>query len=222
MVKSEYVSRDQTSFCHDHHLGDRRKAGNRNAIQEAAGVPGDSLQWMGARDTVVPGIYAARICRRKRVTPCRYQGRAYPIERLFNGKTVMPVDYAIPTILHPVVPSVSLRRSEKQYGEEAIKVYTSSFASMYSCDPHRQLAKPQTNLREFEEEPLLDIPWTWVWELDEMIRMRCYQDGVLFDATVAIHQLDRREFVTMRYPRKVCLTKPFSSFLFLMDIIEAP
>ena len=58
---------------------------------------------------------------RKRINSCRYQGRAYPIRRLFNGKTDAKMDYAtIPTVIfsHPAIGTVGLTQEEAENNME--------------------------------------------------------------------------------------------------------
>ena len=100
------------------------------------------------QNTVVDGIYAlGDVTGEKELTPVAIKAGRTLSERLFNGKTDAKMDYAtIPTVIfsHPAIGTVGLTQeeAEKQYGKEAIKVYTSSFASMYSAvTQHRQLAK---------------------------------------------------------------------------------
>ena len=84
---------------------------------------------------------------KKELTPVAIKAGRTLSERLFNGKTDAKMDYStIPTVVfsHPAIGTVGLTQeeAEKQYGKEAIKVYTSSFASMYSAvTQHRQQAK---------------------------------------------------------------------------------
>ena len=66
---------------------------------------------------------------------------------------------------HPAIGTVGLTQeeAEKQYGKEAIKVYTSSFASMYSAvTQHRQLAKFKL-ITAGPEGNRCRSPWSWVW-----------------------------------------------------------
>ena len=71
------------------------------------------------------------------IDPSSHQGRTLYLERLFNGKTNAKMDYTtIPTVVfsHPAIGTVGLTEETiKEYGQDNIKVYKSSFTSMYSA-----------------------------------------------------------------------------------------
>ena len=165
----------------------------------------DSLQWMNTR---IPGIYAlGDVTGEKELTPVAIKAGRTLSERLFNGKTDAKMDYAtIPTVVfsHPAIGTVGLTQeeAEKQYGKDAIKVYTSSFASMYSAvTQHRQLAKFKL-ITVGPEETVVGLHGLG-YGVDEMIQgfavaIKMGATKADFDATVAIHPTGSEEFVTMR------------------------
>ena len=117
------------------------------------------------------------------------------------------MDYAtIPTVVfsHPAIGTVGLTQeeAEKQYGKDAIKVYTSSFASMYSAvTQHRQLAKFKL-ITVGPDETVVGLHGLG-YGVDEMIQgfavaIKMGATKADFDATVAIHPTGSEEFVTMR------------------------
>ena len=160
------------------------------------------------QNTVVPGIYAlGDVTGEKELTPVAIKAGRTLSERLFNGKTDAKMDYAtIPTVIfsHPAIGTVGLTQeeAEKQYGKEAIKVYTSSFASMYSAvTQHRQLAKFKL-ITAGPEETVVGLHGVG-YGVDEMIQgfavaIKMGATKADFDATVAIHPTGSEEFVTMR------------------------
>jgi glutathione reductase (NADPH) len=68
-------------------------------------------------------------------------------ERLFNNKPNEHLDYEnIPTVVfsHPPIGTVGLTEDQaiEKFGKDAIKIYSSSFTSMYTAiTEHRQLTK---------------------------------------------------------------------------------
>ena len=97
------------------------------------------------QNTVVEGIYAlGDVTGEKELTPVAIKTGRTLSERLFNGKTTAKMDYStIPTVVfsHPAIGTVGLTEEQaiKEYGQDQIKVYKSSFTSMYSaCTSNRQ------------------------------------------------------------------------------------
>lgn len=91
------------------------------------------------QNTVVEGIYAlGDVTGEKELTPVAIKAGRTLSERLFNGKTTAKMDYStIPTVVfsHPAIGTVGLTEEQaiKEYGQDQIKVYKSSFTSMYSA-----------------------------------------------------------------------------------------
>ena len=203
---------DQTSFVADHIIwATGRKPNVQDLHLEAAGVTLNEKGFIAVdeyQNTVVPGIYAlGDVTGEKELTPVAIKAGRTLSERLFNGKTDAKMDYStIPTVVfsHPAIGTVGLTQeeAEKQYGKEAIKVYTSSFASMYSAvTQHRQLAKFKL-ITAGPKETVVGLHGLG-YGVDEMIQgfavaIKMGATKADFDATVAIHPTGSEEFVTMR------------------------
>ncbi|MDB6210094.1 glutathione-disulfide reductase [Streptococcus oralis] len=160
------------------------------------------------QNTVVDGIYAlGDVTGEKELTPVAIKAGRTLSERLFNGKTNSKMDYTtIPTVVfsHPAIGTVGLTEDEaiKEYGQDQIKVYKSSFASMYSAvTNHRQESRFKL-ITAGADEKVVGLHGLG-YGVDEMIqgfavaiKMGATKAG--FDATVAIHPTASEEFVTMR------------------------
>ena len=157
---------------------------------------------------MVPGIYAlGDVTGEKELTPVAIKAGRTLSERLFNGKTNAKMDYStIPTVVfsHSAIGTVGLTEVEaiKTYGAENIRVYTSSFTSMYSAvTQHRQQAKFKL-ITASEDEKVVGLHGIG-YGVDEMIQgfavaIKMGATKADFDATVAIHPTGSEEFVTMR------------------------
>ena len=160
------------------------------------------------QNTVVEGIYAlGDVTGEKELTPVAIKAGRTLSERLFNGKTSAKMDYStIPTIVfsHPAIGTVGLTEEEaiKEYGQDHIKVYKSSFASMYSAvTNHRQESRFKL-ITAGADEKVVGLHGLG-YGVDEMIQgfavaIKMGATKVDFDATVAIHPTASEEFVTMR------------------------
>ena len=160
------------------------------------------------QNTVVDGIYAlGDVTGEKELTPVAIKAGRTLSERLFNGKTSAKMDYStIPTVVfsHPAIGTVGLTEEEaiKEYGQEQIKVYKSSFASMYSAvTNHRQESRFKL-ITAGADEKVVGLHGLG-YGVDEMIQgfavaIKMGATKADFDATVAIHPTASEEFVTMR------------------------
>lgn len=160
------------------------------------------------QNTVVDGIYAlGDVTGEKELTPVAIKAGRTLSERLFNGKTSAKMDYTtIPTVVfsHPAIGTVGLTEEEaiKEYGQEHIKVYKSSFASMYSAvTGHRQESRFKL-ITAGADEKVVGLHGLG-YGVDEMIQgfavaIKMGATKADFDATVAIHPTASEEFVTMR------------------------
>ena len=160
------------------------------------------------QNTVVDGIYAlGDVTGEKELTPVAIKAGRTLSERLFNGKTSAKMDYTtIPTVVfsHPAIGTVGLTEEEaiKEYGQEHIKVYKSSFASMYSAvTNHRQESRFKL-ITAGADEKVVGLHGLG-YGVDEMIQgfavaIKMGATKADFDATVAIHPTASEEFVTMR------------------------
>ena len=160
------------------------------------------------QNTVVDGIYAlGDVTGEKELTPVAIKAGRTLSERLFNGKTSAKMDYStIPTVVfsHPAIGTVGLTEEEaiKEYGQDHIKVYKSSFASMYSAvTNHRQESRFKL-ITAGANEKVVGLHGLG-YGVDEMIQgfavaIKMGATKADFDATVAIHPTASEEFVTMR------------------------
>ncbi len=160
------------------------------------------------QNTVVDGIYAlGDVTGEKELTPVAIKAGRTLSERLFNGRTSAKMDYTtIPTVVfsHPAIGTVGLTEDQaiKEYGQDNIKVYKSSFASMYSAvTNHRQESRFKL-ITSGADEKVVGLHGLG-YGVDEMIQgfavaIKMGATKADFDATVAIHPTASEEFVTMR------------------------
>jgi len=160
------------------------------------------------QNTVVDGIYAlGDVTGEKELTPVAIKAGRTLSERLFNGKTNAKMDYTtIPTVVfsHPAIGTVGLTEDQaiKEYGQDNIKIYKSSFASMYSAvTNHRQESRFKL-ITAGADEKVVGLHGLG-YGVDEMIQgfavaIKMGATKADFDATVAIHPTTSEEFVIMR------------------------
>ena len=160
------------------------------------------------QNTVVEGIYAlGDVTGEKELTPVAIKAGRTLSERLFNGKTTAKMDYStIPTVVfsHPAIGTVGLTEEQaiKEYGQDQIKVYKSSFASMYSAVTSNRQESRFKLITAGSEEKVVGLHGIG-YGVDEMIQgfavaIKMGATKTDFDATVAIHPTASEEFVTMR------------------------
>lgn len=159
--------------------------------------------------TNVPGIYCVGDIMEGGIelTPVAVKAGRQLSERLFNNKANAKMDYdLVPTVVfsHPPIGTIGLTEPEAkaQYGDEQVKVYTSSFAAMYTAvTKHRQPCRMKL-VCVGEEEKVVGLHGIG-FTVDEMIQgfavaMKMGATKADFDAVVAIHPTGSEEFVTMR------------------------
>lgn len=128
-------------------------------------------------------------------------------ERLFNNKPNEKMDFNnVPSVVftHPPIGTVGLTEPEAitQFGNDNVKVYTSSFAAMYSAvTSHRQSFKMKL-VCVGKEEKIVGIHGIG-FGMDEILQgfavaLKMGATKKDFDDTVAIHPTAAEEFVTMR------------------------
>lgn len=128
-------------------------------------------------------------------------------ERLFNNKVDEHLDYTnIPTVVftHPAIGTVGLTEPEAiaQFGEQNVKVYTSTFTAMYTAvTTHRQPCRMKL-VCVGKDEKIVGIHGMG-YGMDEMLQgfavaLKMGATKKDFDNTVAIHPTAAEEFVTMR------------------------
>lgn len=160
------------------------------------------------QNTVVEGIYAlGDVTGEKELTPVAIKAGRTLSERLFNGKTTAKMDYStIPTVVfsHPAIGTVGLTEEKaiKEYGQDQIKVYKSSFESMYSAVTSNRQESRFKLITAGSEEKVVGLHGIG-YGVDEMIQgfavaIKMGATKADFDATVAIHPTASEEFVTMR------------------------
>lgn len=158
--------------------------------------------------TSVPHIYAVGdVTGHVELTPVAIAAGRRLSERLFNGKLDEHLDYnLIPTVVfsHPPIGTIGLTEeaAKEKYGEKNIKVYSSSFTSMYTViTEHREPTRMKlVCLGENEQIVGLHGIGTGMDELLQgfAVAIKMGATKADFDNTVAIHPTSAEEFVTMR------------------------
>ena len=190
-------------------IGRHPSTGNINL--EAAGVAVNDHGYIKVdeyQNTNVPGIYCVGDIMENGIelTPVAVKAGRFLSERLFNGKTHAKMDYTlVPTVVfsHPPIGTIGLTQAQAQtqYGEGNIKIYTSSFTSMYTAvTQHRQPCKMKL-VCAGENETVVGLHGIG-FSVDEMIQgfgvaMKMGATKADFDSVVAIHPTGSEEFVTM-------------------------
>lgn len=172
------------------------------ALNERGYIQTDKYQ-----NTNVPGIYAVGdVTGRIELTPVAIAAGRRLSERLFNNKPEEHLNYDnVPTVVfsHPPIGTVGLSEPEarQQYGD-AVKVYQSSFTSMYTAiTEHRQMTKMKL-VCVGAEEKVVGIHGIGMG-MDEILQgfavaLKMGATKKDLDNTVAIHPSAAEEFVTMR------------------------
>ncbi|KLV07351.1 glutathione reductase [Photobacterium aquae] len=141
------------------------------------------------------------------LTPVAVKAGRQLSERLFNNKPNAKMDYKlVPTVVfsHPPIGTIGLSEPDAiaLYGEDNVKVYTSSFTAMYTAvTSHRQPCKMKL-VCAGEDEKVVGLHGIG-YTVDEMIQgfgvaMKMGATKADFDSVVAIHPTGSEEFVTMR------------------------
>ncbi|QLB40324.1 glutathione-disulfide reductase [Mannheimia pernigra] len=161
------------------------------------------------QNTNVPNIYAVGdiIEAGIELTPVAVAAGRRLSERLFNNKPNEHLDYnLVPTVVfsHPPIGAIGLTEPQaiKQYGEENVKVYKSSFTAMYTAvTQYRQPCRMKL-VCIGKEEKIVGLHGIG-FGVDEMIQgfavaIKMGATKADFDNTIAIHPTGSEEFVTMR------------------------
>lgn len=141
------------------------------------------------------------------LTPVAVKAGRLLSERLFNGMNNAKMDYnLIPTVVfsHPPIGTMGLTEPEarSQYGDENVKVYSSTFTSMYTAvTSHRQACRMKL-VCVGKDEKVVGIHGIG-FGMDEILQgfgvaLKMGATKADFDAVVAIHPTGAEEFVTMR------------------------
>lgn len=160
------------------------------------------------QNTNVSGIYCVGdvMAGGIELTPVAVKAGRQLSERLFNGKTTAKMDYdLVPTVVfsHPPIGTIGITEPQAiaEYGQENVKVYSSSFTSMYTAvTQHRQPCKMKL-VCVGEEQKVMGLHGIG-FGVDEMIQgfgvaMKMGATKADFDSVVAIHPTGSEEFVTM-------------------------
>ncbi|MGR7919602.1 glutathione-disulfide reductase [Zobellella denitrificans] len=178
---------------------------------EAAGVSVDQHGYIKVdeyQNTTAPGVYAVGDnIGYVELTPVAVKAGRQLSERLFNNKPEARMDYdLVPTVVfsHPPIGTMGLTepQARAQYGDDQVKVYTSSFTAMYTAvTRHRQPCKMKL-VCAGDNERVVGIHGIG-FGMDEILQgfavaVKMGATKADFDACVAIHPTAAEEFVTMR------------------------
>lgn len=159
------------------------------------------------QNTTASGIYAVGdITGEAELTPVAVKAGRLLSERLFNNQTDAHMDYSlIPTVVfsHPPIGTLGMTELEanETYGEDNVKVYSSSFAAMYTAvTQHRQMTKMKL-ICAGDDEKVVGLHGIG-HGMDEILQgfavaIKMGATKADFDACVAIHPTSGEEYVTM-------------------------
>lgn len=188
-----------------------REPATDNINLQAAGVETDDRGYIRVdefQNSSAEGIYAVGDNIGKiELTPVAVKAGRQLSERLFNNKPEAKMDYdLVPTVVfsHPPIGTIGLTEPEavEKYGQDNIKVYTSSFAAMYTAvTSHRQMTRMKL-ICVGPEERVIGLHGIG-YAMDEILQgfgvaLKMGATKADFDACVAIHPTSAEEFVTMR------------------------
>ncbi|MGI2114651.1 glutathione-disulfide reductase [Shewanella frigidimarina] len=161
------------------------------------------------QNTTAKGIYCVGdiMAGGVELTPVAVKAGRLLSERLFGNMPDAKMDYSlIPTVVfsHPPIGTMGLTEPEaaEKYGQDNIKVYASTFTSMYSAvTAHRQACKMKL-VCAGDNEVVVGIHGIG-FGMDEILQgfgvaMKMGATKADFDSVVAIHPTGAEEFVTMR------------------------
>lgn len=189
-----------------------RKPSTDTISLEAAGVKVDEQGYIPVdpyQNTNIPGIYAVGdiMADGIQLTPVAVKAGRLLSERLFGNMSQAKMDYSqVPTIVfsHPPIGTVGLTETEalETYGESSVKIYNSTFTSMYTAvTTHRQPTRMKL-VCAGPEEKIVGLHGIG-FGMDEILQgfavaMKMRATKADFDAVVALHPTSAEEFVTMR------------------------
>jgi len=165
-------------------------------------IPADEWQ-----DTPVAGIHAlGDVTGSVELTPVAIAAGRRLSDRLFGGQPDAKLDYRnIPTVVftHPPIGTVGLSEAEarQQYGDDAIKVYTSHYVALYHGVLDHKIPSDMKLVCVGDDERVVGAHVIGDGA-DEMLQgfavaVKMGATKADFDDTVAIHPTSAEEFVTM-------------------------
>lgn len=179
---------------------------------EKAGVELDARGYIKVdayQQTSTEGIYCVgdSMANGIELTPVAVKSGRMLSERLFNNRPKAKMDYRlVPTVVfsHPPIGVIGMTEPQAlaEYGADSVKIYTSSFTSMYTAvTQHRQPCRMKL-VCQGELEKVVGLHGIG-FGLDEMIQgfgvaMKMGATKADFDDITAIHPTGSEEFVTMR------------------------
>ncbi|NMH60284.1 glutathione-disulfide reductase [Alteromonas ponticola] len=157
--------------------------------------------------TSVDGVYAVGdVTGQAELTPVAIKAGRLLSERLFNHQTDAHMDYGqIPTVVfsHPPIGTVGLSEEEakEKFGDDNIKVYTSTFAAMFSALTRNRQSTHMKLVCAGKEEKVVGLHGIG-FGMDEILQgfavaMKMGATKADFDSCVAIHPTSAEELVTM-------------------------
>lgn len=178
---------------------------------ETAGVKTDQrgfIETDSFQNTSAPGIYAVGdVTGRAALTPVAIAAGRQLSNRLFDGQTEAKLDYDdIPTAIftHPPIGTVGLseQAAREKYGDDAVRVYRSSFVNMYYAVLERKATTVCKLICHGDDERVVGVHMVGD-AADEVIQgfsvaVRMGATKADFDRTVAIHPTAAEELVTLR------------------------
>lgn len=160
------------------------------------------------QNTTAKGVYAVGdVTGAAALTPVAVAAGRRLSERLFNHKVDECLDYSlIPTVVftHPPIGTVGLTEKQaiEQYGADELKIYTSTFASMYTAvTKYRQPCKMKL-ICAGKDEKIIGLHGIG-YGMDEILQgfavaIKMGATKADFDNTIPIHPTAAEELVTMR------------------------
>lgn len=159
-------------------------------------------------ETNIPNIYAVGdVTGRVELTPVAIAAGRRLADRLFGGMTGRKLDYSnVPSVVfsHPPVGSIGLTEPQARlkYGDQGIKIYTSTFTNMYHAVLTRKTKTTVKMICAGPEERVVGLHIVGIGA-DEMLQgfavaIKMGATKKDFDDTVAIHPTAAEEVVTLR------------------------
>ncbi|MEZ5537324.1 MAG: glutathione-disulfide reductase [Thiolinea sp.] len=176
-------------------------------IELARGGFIDVDEW---QETATKGVFAIGDIINKRgvqLTPVAIAAGRRLADRLYGGMKDRKLDYnLIPTVMftHPPIGTIGLNEADarEQYGDDAVKVYSTSFNPMYYSFTKQKVKTVMKLIVAGDEEKIVGCHLLGK-DVDEMLQgfavaIKMGATKKDFDDTIAIHPVSAEELVTMR------------------------